>query len=91
MQKHFFKFRKVFTNFACSPLLLILNNSELAAKFLPNDVEKSINNLEVNKIKNVLFQGVDIKLGGQDESEKEKVKKLGGLFVIGTEEWKVGE
>ncbi len=30
-------------------------------------------------------RGVDIKLGGQDESEKEKVKKLGGLFVIGTE------
>jgi len=61
MQKHFFKFRKVFTNFACSPLLLILNNSELAAKFLPNDVEKSIDTLDVNKIKNVFFQGNDIK------------------------------
>ena len=30
-------------------------------------------------------RGVDIKLGGQDESQKEEVKKLGGLFVIGTE------
>ena len=30
-------------------------------------------------------RGVDIKLGGQDESEKEDVKKRGGLFVIGTE------
>ena len=61
MQKHFFKFRKVFTNIAISPLILISNNSELAAKFLPNDVEKLVDNLEVNKFKNVLFQGVDIK------------------------------
>ncbi len=30
-------------------------------------------------------RGVDIKLGGQDQSEKEDVKKKGGLFVIGTE------
>ncbi len=30
-------------------------------------------------------RGVDIKLGGQDESDKTEIKKLGGLFVIGTE------
>ncbi len=30
-------------------------------------------------------RGVDIKLGGRDQEEKELVKKLGGLFVIGTE------
>ncbi len=30
-------------------------------------------------------RGVDIKLGGQDQSQKEEIKKLGGLFVIGTE------
>ncbi len=30
-------------------------------------------------------RGVDIKLGGQDQSEKGDVKKRGGLFVIGTE------
>jgi preprotein translocase subunit SecA len=30
-------------------------------------------------------RGVDIKLGGQDESDKDEIKKLGGLFVIGTE------
>ncbi len=30
-------------------------------------------------------RGVDIKLGGQDQSEKDDVKKKGGLFVIGTE------
>ena len=51
MQKHFFKFRKVFTNVACSPLILISNNSEIAAKYLPNDVEQSITILEINKFK----------------------------------------
>ena len=32
-------------------------------------------------------RGVDIKLGGKNEFEKEKqiIKELGGLFVIGTE------
>ena len=35
MQKHFLKFGKVFINVACSPLILISNNSELAAKYLP--------------------------------------------------------
>jgi len=61
MQKHFSKFRKVFTNIACSPLILISNNSELAAKYLPNEVEQSITNLEIKNIKKRLFQGVDIK------------------------------
>ncbi len=61
MQKHFLKFRKVFTNFACSPLILISNNSELAAKYLPNDGERIITTLEINNINNGLFQGFDIK------------------------------
>ncbi len=61
MQKHFLKFRKVFTNIACSPLILISNNSELAAKYLPNEVDQSITNLEINKIKNGFYQEVDIK------------------------------
>ncbi len=30
-------------------------------------------------------RGVDIKLGGQNESQKDEIKKVGGLFVIGTE------
>ena len=30
-------------------------------------------------------RGVDIKLGGQNEAEKEEIKIIGGLFVIGTE------
>ena len=61
MQKHFLKFGKVFTNVACSPLILISNNSELAAKFLPNDVDQSITTLEIRNINNGLFQGIDIK------------------------------
>ena len=61
MQKKFLKFRKVFTNIACSPLILISNNSELAAKYLPKDFEKSIATLEINNIKNELLQGFDNK------------------------------
>ncbi len=61
MQKHLLKFKKIFTNFACSPLILISNNSELAAKYLPNEVEPSIKTLEINNINNDLFQGFDVK------------------------------
>ena len=60
MQKHFLKFRRVFTNFACSPLILISNNSELAAKYLPKEVDQSIRKDEINSIQNSFFQGVDI-------------------------------
>ena len=61
MQKHFLKFRKVFTNIACSPLILISNNSELAAKYLPNDFEQKIKISEINKKNNnVLFQGLKV-------------------------------
>ena len=48
MQKHSLKFGKVFTNVACFPLILISNNSELAAKYLRNDVEQSITTFEIN-------------------------------------------
>ena len=60
MQKHSLKFGKVFTNVACTPLILISNNSELAAKYLPNEVDQSIKTLEIQNINNVFFQGVDI-------------------------------
>ncbi len=59
MQKHFLKSRKVFTNIVCSPLILISNNSELAAKYLPNDFEQKIITSEINKKNNSLFQGLD--------------------------------
>ena len=61
MQKHFLKFGKVFINVACTPLMFISNNSELAARYLPNDVDQSIKTLEIQNINNVLFQGIDIK------------------------------
>ena len=60
MQKDFLKFRKAFTNLACSPLILLANNLELAANYLPNDSEPSITNSEINKIDKVLFQGFDV-------------------------------
>ena len=60
MPKHFLKFRKAFTNVAFPPLILILNNSELAAKYLPNDNEQSIKKFEKNKIMNGLYQDIDI-------------------------------
>ena len=63
MQKHFLKIGKVFINVACSPLILISNNSELAAKYLPNEVDKSIKTLEIQNINIGLSQGLDIKQG----------------------------
>ena len=59
MQKHFLKFSKALTNLTCFPLILISNNSELFAKYLPNDVDQSIKTLEIPKINNILFQGFD--------------------------------
>ena len=59
MQKDFLKFRKAFTNLACSPLILMANNLELAAKYLPKGSEPSITNSEINKIDKFLFQGFD--------------------------------
>ena len=61
MPKHFLKFRKVFTNIACSPLILLSNNLELAAQYSQNQDEQSISIFEINNINNGLFQGFDIK------------------------------
>ncbi len=61
MQKHFLKFGKVFTNVACSPLILISNTSELAANYLPNGVDQLKTTLEIPNINNDLFQWIDIK------------------------------
>jgi len=41
--------------------MLISNNSELAAKYLPNDVDQSIKTLEIPNINNVLFKGLILK------------------------------
>ena len=61
MQKHFFRFRKVFQNIACGPFILISNNLELVAKHLPNDFEKPITTLEINKSSNSFFRRIDTK------------------------------
>ena len=77
MQKHSLKFRKILTNIACSPLILISNNSELAAKFLPNDLEQSITQFEINNIKNGSFLGSNFKLDKNSfiAENKEKIKE----------------
>ena len=61
MQKHFLKFRKVFTNIACSPLILISNNAELLAKHLPDENKQSITTLEKNESNKELIQGIGTK------------------------------
>ena len=59
MQKDFLKFRKVFTNIAFSHLILISNNAELTAKFLPEDFKQSITTLEISNTNKDLIQGFD--------------------------------
>ena len=61
MQKHFLKFRKVLTNFTCYPLILLSNNLELAAKYIPNEVKQTVKTLEIKNNNDGLFQRVDIK------------------------------
>ncbi len=91
MQKHFLKFGKVFTNVTFSPLILILNNSELAAKYLPNDVDQSRRTLEMPNINNVLFQGIDIKkekkflLAENNNDTNEKSVLISEIIIEGWE------
>ena len=62
-------------------IVLNAKNHEKEAEIIAN--AGKINSIIITT--SISGRGVDIKLGGQDESEKEKVKNLGGLFVIGTE------
>ena len=73
MQKHFLKFGKVFTNVACSPLILISNNSELASKYLPNDVDQSKTTLEIPKINIDLSQRIVLK---KEKKFQEKIDEF---------------
>ncbi len=61
MKKHFLKYRKLFTNIACSPLILISNNSELAARYLPNEFEQPVTMLERNENNDGLIKIFGIK------------------------------
>jgi len=62
-------------------IVLNAKNHEREAEIIAN--AGKINSIIITT--SISGRGVDIKLGGLDESEKEQVKKLGGLFVIGTE------
>ena len=91
MQKDFLKFRKAFTNLACSPLILMANNLELAAKYLPNSSEPSITNSEINKIDKVLFQGFDeeqeknLLIVENNENENEESVLISEIIIEGWE------
>ena len=55
------KFRKVFTSIACSPLIFISNNTELAAKYLPNPNKenKLFDNRKINIFENNEFKKIE--------------------------------
>ena len=62
-------------------IVLNAKNHEKEAEIIENAGRK--NSIIITT--SISGRGVDIKLGGQDQSQKEEIKKLGGLFVIGTE------
>ncbi len=62
-------------------IVLNAKNHEKEAEIIAN--AGKINSVIITT--SISGRGVDIKLGGQDQTEKEEVKKRGGLFVIGTE------
>ncbi len=61
MEKHYLKFKKVLLNSACFPLILISNNSELAAKYLQNNNEQSFTSFKINSFNNSFFRGFETK------------------------------
>jgi len=62
-------------------IVLNAKNHEKEAEIIENAGKK--NSIIITT--SISGRGVDIKLGGQDQSQKEEIKKIGGLFVIGTE------
>ena len=65
-----------------------INHTVLNAKNHEKEAEIIANAGKKNSViitTSISGRGVDIKLGGQDETQKEEIKKIGGLFVIGTE------
>jgi len=59
MQKNLLKYGKLITSVACPPLVLISNNLELAAKYLPNKTEESIKSQSIDKFEKNLFLAFD--------------------------------
>jgi preprotein translocase subunit SecA len=62
-------------------IVLNAKNHEKEAEIIENAGRKS----SIIITTSISGRGVDIKLGGQDQGQKEEIKKIGGLFVIGTE------
>ena len=62
-------------------IVLNAKNHEKEAEIIANAGKK--NSIIITT--SISGRGVDIKLGGQDEAQKSEIKKLGGLFVVGTE------
>ena len=62
-------------------IVLNAKNHEKEAEIIENAGKK--NSIIITT--SISGRGVDIKLGGQDQSQKEEIKKIGGLFVLGTE------
>ena len=62
-------------------IVLNAKNHEKEAEIIENAGKK--NSIIITT--SISGRGVDIKLGGQDQIQKEEIKKIGGLFVIGTE------
>ncbi len=62
-------------------IVLNAKNHEKEAEIIENAGRK--NSIIITT--SISGRGVDIKLGGQDQSQKDEIKKIGGLFVIGTE------
>ena len=55
MQKDLVKYRKVITTIACSQLILLSNNSELAAKYLSDKSVETIKTQSIDKVENNLL------------------------------------
>ncbi len=62
-------------------IVLNAKNHEKEAEIIENAGRK--NSIIITT--SISGRGVDIKLGGQNQNLKEEIKKIGGLFVIGTE------
>ena len=77
MNKHFLKSKKVFTNIAFSPLILLANNSEIVAKYLPNEFKQSITTFEIKDNNNYPFEdgikvGFNCGFSGQNMNHKKR-------------------
>ncbi len=74
-------YSKLLENKSIKHIVLNAKNHEKEAEIIENAGKKN----SVIITTSISGRGVDIKLGGQDQNQKEDVKKIGGLFVIGTE------